>query len=364
VISVWEPGPSLQGARVRSAVAVARSTRIHALPRERSAPRPRTRCTWGKTGRWAGGTERSTGGRTAARAPAPRLSGEPMESLRSRESSGSSPAAGACRRGGNGQSPKRCAEVITQRCAACAGRWRQCSHHHQCATRQCTQPASHQVAQPALHAMPDHGTTDRPTDHEPHPRRRIGVTGGRHMHDDGAAGRPAAPLHRRREVLATVQAGGSRQQRRRGFASGRLSGRQFAATLAAPRSHDGAPGPGPHAQPEPMSPRAATVVRLERALALGHGCRSPGARCSVLICAGRCAGSQLWRTAGGRSSSAGTGGTTSSGSHTARNPNGSWREHTRVPAGGRETSRAYGGETGAVKTSVSRHCGADTPLLR
>jgi hypothetical protein len=53
-----------------------------------------------------------------------------------------------------------------------------------------------------------------------------------------------------------------------------------------------------------MSPRAATVVRLERALALGHGLRSPGARCSVLICAGRCAGSQLWGTAGGRSSSA------------------------------------------------------------
>jgi hypothetical protein len=45
-------------------------------------------------------------------------------------------------------------------------------------------------------------------------------------------------------------------------------------------------------------------------------------------------------------------------------PNGSWREHTRIPAGGRETSRAYAAETGAVKTSVSRHCGADTPLLR
>ena len=35
------------------------------------------------------------------------------------------------------------------------------------------------------------------------------------MHDDGAAGRPTAPLHRRREVVATGQAGSSRQQRRR-----------------------------------------------------------------------------------------------------------------------------------------------------
>ena len=106
------------------------------------------------------------------------------------------------------------------------------------------------------------------------------------MHDDGAACRPAPPLHHRREVVATGQAGGSRQQRRGVSRAEECSGRQFAATLAAPRGHDGAPGAGPHAQPEPMSPRAATVVRLERALALGHGCRSPGARCSVLICAG------------------------------------------------------------------------------
>ncbi len=66
------------------------------------------------------------------------------------------------------------------------------------------------------------------------------------------------------------------------------SGRQLAATLEAPRSDDGAPGTGAHPQPEPVGPRAATVVRLERALALGHGCRSPGTRGSVRI-----AGSQL-----------------------------------------------------------------------
>ncbi len=66
------------------------------------------------------------------------------------------------------------------------------------------------------------------------------------------------------------------------------SRRQLTATFEAPRSDDGAPGPGAHPQPEPVSPRAATVVRLERALALGHGCRSPGTRCSVLG-----AGSQL-----------------------------------------------------------------------
>jgi hypothetical protein len=57
------------------------------------------------------------------------------------------------------------------------------------------------------------------------------------------------------------------------------SGRQLATALAATRSDDGPPGTAAHAQPEPVGPRTATVVRLKRALALGHGCRSPGARC-------------------------------------------------------------------------------------
>jgi hypothetical protein len=54
-------------------------------------------------------------------------------------------------------------------------------------------------------------------------------------------------------------------------------GRQLNATFAAPGRQDRAPGAGPHAQPEPVGPGAATVVRLERTLALAHGCRSPGA---------------------------------------------------------------------------------------
>jgi hypothetical protein len=59
------------------------------------------------------------------------------------------------------------------------------------------------------------------------------------------------------------------------------SGRQLSATLAAPGREDGSPGAGAHTQPEPVGPRAATVIRLERTLALGHGCRSPGARFSL-----------------------------------------------------------------------------------
>jgi len=60
------------------------------------------------------------------------------------------------------------------------------------------------------------------------------------------------------------------------------SGRQLRTALAAPGRDDRTARAGAHAQPEPVGPRAATVVRLERALALTHGCHSPGAGCWVL----------------------------------------------------------------------------------
>ena len=246
MISVQVPGPPHQGARVRSAVAVARSTTTRAAPRERSVPRPRRRCTWGRTGRWVAAPERSTGGRTAARAPASELPGEPGGSCESREfpesgeSGKSLPAARACWRRGNGQPPQRTTEVITQHPAACTSRRRQRTHHHQRSAGQRPQPAPHQMAQPALHPMPDHGTAHRATDHKTHPRRRIGVAGPRQMHDHRAACRPAAPLDCRREVIATGQPGGSGQQRRRDPGAGgqadnsRRPLRRRAATMARP----------------------------------------------------------------------------------------------------------------------------------
>jgi hypothetical protein len=84
------------------------------------------------------------------------------------------------------------------------------------------------------------------------------------------------------------------------------SGRQLSAALAAPSREDGPPGAGAHAQPEPVGPRPATVVRLERTFALGHGCRSPSARCAL----GATAGLRVVR-----SSPAGTGGTAASRAH-------------------------------------------------
>jgi len=56
------------------------------------------------------------------------------------------------------------------------------------------------------------------------------------------------------------------------------SGRQFGTAPATACGDDGAAGTGTHAQPKPMGPRPATIVRLERALALAHGCPSPGDR--------------------------------------------------------------------------------------
>jgi hypothetical protein len=43
------------------------------------------------------------------------------------------------------------------------------------------------------------------------------------------------------------------------------------ATPLATGGHDRTAGPGTHAQPEPVRPRPAAVVRLEGALALAHG---------------------------------------------------------------------------------------------
>jgi hypothetical protein len=78
------------------------------------------------------------------------------------------------------------------------------------------------MAQPALYLVPDHGATDRATDDKAHPRRRIGVARSGQVHDNRAARRPTAPLHCRREVVATGQSGGSGQQRSRNPRAGKF----------------------------------------------------------------------------------------------------------------------------------------------
>jgi hypothetical protein len=211
-------------------------------------PRSRTRCSWGRTGRSAAEPERSTGGRTARGAPASQppgqdgysdQSGRSEQPRESREAAPSSLAAEACRAGrargaGADQPPQRPVEVITQCRAARTRRRRQRAHHHERSGGQGRQPAPHEMPQPALHPVPNHGATDRATDHKAHfggansggahpgvPGHRrpadgidvIHVTDAGQVHHDGAAGRPAAPPHRRREVFATGQPGGSGEQR-------------------------------------------------------------------------------------------------------------------------------------------------------
>jgi hypothetical protein len=119
------------------------------------------------------------------------------------------------------------------------------------------------------------------------------------------------------------------------------SGRQLNATLAAPSREDGPTSAGPHAQPEPVGPRAATVVRLERTLALAHGCRSPGASWLVLLWqfslqdrSRRDCGSRVIPSRRGRHCCE----RVSPGSGSVRG-----RGHARMPAGGRETAVSLGG---------------------
>lgn len=180
MVSLGEPGPPLQGARVRNEVAALWSTTTRAALRERSVPRSRTRCSWGRTGRSAAGQERSIGGRTARRTPA---SGPPCQDDHSgcstaphgpREIGPSSPAAGACRaRGARGvesdQPPQRPIEIIAQhRTARTRRRWQR-AHYHEYSGGQDRQPRPHEMSQPALHPVPHHRATDRTTDHKTHP---------------------------------------------------------------------------------------------------------------------------------------------------------------------------------------------------
>ena len=136
------------------------------------------------------------------------------------------------------------------------------------------------MPQPALHPVPHHRAAHPAAHHKPNlgaPQcRSIGSAGVGQVDNDRTTARPAAPLHRRREVLATGQSGDSGQQCER-FPNSYASGGQFGTALAPPGRDDGPTGTGAHAQAEPVGPRAATVVRLERTLALAHGCRSPGA---------------------------------------------------------------------------------------
>jgi hypothetical protein len=105
------------------------------------------------------------------------------------------------------------------------------------------------------------------------------------------------------------------------------SGGELVATPATSRRDNGAAGAGPHAQPEPVGPRTTTVVRLERALALGHGCRSPGE--FIVRSQGDC---------GSRVAPACTSAASPSDSACAPVPAGPWAGgHTRIPAGWRET---------------------------
>lgn len=344
MISLGEPGPPLQGARVRSEGAVARSTTTRATSRERSVPRSRRRCSWARTGSSAAERERSTGGRTAVRAPASPppgqddCSGRSTRPRESRQAGLSSPAAearraGSARGAGADQPPQRSVEVSTQRRAARARRGRQRAHDHERPSGQTRQPPPHEMPQPALYPVPDHGATDRATDHEAysrtHHRRRDGITGtaaGRvhddQVHDDAAARRPAAPPHRRREVLAAGQSAGSGQQREI------PTERQ----LLRPTARCDPCGAGPRGWPARRGCACATGTRGS---SRGDGCsaetcacpwsRLSFSRCSVLIAGSQPSGLRWWGlrvvgTAVVESSPAGTDGTAASGSHPVRGP--------------------------------------------
>jgi hypothetical protein len=73
------------------------------------------------------------------------------------------------------------------------------------------------MPKPALHPVPHHRAAYPAAHHEPYfrdpQRRSIDRVGLGHVHNETATPHPAAPLHRRREVLATGQTGDRGKQR-------------------------------------------------------------------------------------------------------------------------------------------------------
>ena len=120
-------------------------------------------------------------------------------------------------------------------------------------------------AQPALGPVAHDGVADglghNKTDARRKIRTRIGPVG---MHDDQspACSAGAGPAHCRGEIGPLTQTVTCRQH-----AGLDGSGRELGAALAAAGGQDGAAGAGAHAQAEAVRLGAATVVRLEGALA-------------------------------------------------------------------------------------------------
>lgn len=121
--------------------------------------------------------------------------------------------------------------------------------------------------------MSNHRRPDSFTHDEPEPRaaesNRLVRSGHRSGMDHEIPPPDPAPLaHGEREVGVTAQTVRLRQHPE---LLNRRSGGQRSAALTATRRHDCPTCTGTHTKTEAVNPRAASVVRLERPLALGHG---------------------------------------------------------------------------------------------
>ncbi len=193
------------------------------------------------------------------------------------------------------------------------------------------------MPQPPDHPVPH----DRVTHGLAHDETRAGALAvpGEQMHDQTAASRADTAPHHGAELVTvsetSVRGKHAAPRRTRRRSRTRTSGGEPVAALTPTGGQNGPPCPRTHPQPEPVGPRASTVVRLEGALALAHGCRSPGLRRPVfgLVCSGA-------RRKPGRLNGAAVSGRPFEGTHRPR------RDRHRPPApdrpGRRPTTRVTG----------------------
>jgi hypothetical protein len=143
------------------------------------------------------------------------------------------------------------------------------TYHKQATSRQSGQVPAHYRTQAPPYLVPDHGAPHRPAHHEADQRGLCLVAAtNQQVAGQQRAPRAASTAYRELELSAAAHPGFCGKHARpppSGGAGG--SNADPGPALPAPGGEDRAARPGAHPQPEPMRLGAASVVRLERALA-------------------------------------------------------------------------------------------------
>jgi hypothetical protein len=155
------------------------------------------------------------------------------------------------------------ADVSGEICLVRSGRTRCSTQHKQATSRQRLQIPAHQVPKSPTNPVSHHRRTDCLAHHKTNPGRPRIIPAHKQMPGNQRSSRPAASTGSGREVRASAHPGGCRKH----HDTSRSSRTEARTPFPAPGRENRTARPGAHAQPEPVSPGPAAVVRLKSTLA-------------------------------------------------------------------------------------------------